>query len=118
LFSDVQLTGINQDMVDGKPHIEEVLQVQWHTSFSLLISPARSLTSVLWRTLRHKLIWVTESFFCFVFYLQKFDDWMQKEILSQNATFTFVMCGDWDLKTMWVFTFAFLRCYVFDIACR
>jgi hypothetical protein len=28
LFSDVQLTGINQDMVDGKPHIEEVLQVQ------------------------------------------------------------------------------------------
>ncbi|XP_076462593.1 ERI1 exoribonuclease 3-like [Babylonia areolata] len=32
--------------------------------------------------------------------LQNFHKWMTAEALKQNATFTFVTCGDWDLKTM------------------
>ena len=31
---------------------------------------------------------------------QKFDEWMQTEVLDKGASFTFVTCGDWDLKTM------------------
>lgn len=52
----IELTGIVQDMVDGRPNIRETLQ--------------------------------------------KFDQWMRDHIFSQNKTFAFVTCGDWDLKKM------------------
>ncbi|PVD22660.1 hypothetical protein C0Q70_15915 [Pomacea canaliculata] len=32
--------------------------------------------------------------------LEKFDEWMKKELLDPGARFSFVTCGDWDLKTM------------------
>ncbi|KAK7508268.1 hypothetical protein BaRGS_00000507 [Batillaria attramentaria] len=32
--------------------------------------------------------------------LQKFDTWMKEEVLDRDASYTFVTCGDWDLKTM------------------
>lgn len=32
--------------------------------------------------------------------LKQFDLWMHREILDKKATFAFVTCGDWDLKTM------------------
>ncbi|KAK7100153.1 hypothetical protein V1264_023146 [Littorina saxatilis] len=32
--------------------------------------------------------------------LEKFHEWMKTELLDKDASFTFVTCGDWDLKTM------------------
>ncbi|KAL8576532.1 hypothetical protein ACOMHN_003090 [Nucella lapillus] len=32
--------------------------------------------------------------------MQKFHEWMVAEVLDQNASFTCITCGDWDLKTM------------------
>ncbi|XP_033738007.1 ERI1 exoribonuclease 3-like isoform X1 [Pecten maximus] len=32
--------------------------------------------------------------------LKKYDKWMEEKLLSKGHTFTFVTCGDWDLKTM------------------
>ena len=32
--------------------------------------------------------------------LQKFQRWMEDEVFRHDETFTFVTCGDWDLKRM------------------
>jgi ERI1 exoribonuclease 3 len=74
-----QLTGIIQDMVDGKKHLEDVLKVSFFYKLSFS-SPGYSVDDLS---------------------LQDFYEWMTSEgLLNEGVSFIFVTCGDWDLKRM------------------